>query len=59
MNQHEYETLQARLSAKAANNPYRYNSGYKREACYKEGILAAKSILHEFYQKQADGKVTP
>jgi len=54
MTREEYDALQERLTKKAENNPYRRNSGYKRESCYKEGILAAKSILHEFYQRQAE-----
>lgn len=56
MTREEYDTLQERLTKKAENNPYRLNSGYKRESSYKEGILAAKSILHEFYRKQTKEK---
>ena len=57
MSQDEYDALQARLSAKAENNPYRRTGNAKRESGYKEGILVA--ILHEFYQRQVKGKVTP
>lgn len=59
MSQDEYDALQARLSAKAENNPYRRTGNAKRESGYKEGILVAKSILHEFYQRQVKGEVTP
>lgn len=44
MSQDEYDALQARLSAKAENNPYRRTGNAKRESGYKEGILVAKSI---------------
>lgn len=52
MTKFEYEALQARLTTKAENNPYRRTGCVKYESGYKEGILVAKSILHEIYQQQ-------
>ncbi len=52
----EYEALQAALTKKSENNPYGRTGNFKREDGYKEGILAAKSILHSFYQRQSQGK---
>lgn len=48
MNPREYEILQDRLTKKLQYNPYKYGMIKKRDG-YKEGILVAKSILHEFY----------
>ncbi len=48
----EYDALQALLTRKAQNNPH---SG-KRAEGYMGGILAAKSILHAFYQQQEKEK---
>ncbi|UWF81912.1 MAG: hypothetical protein [Bacteriophage sp.] len=48
----EYDALQALLTRKAQNNPH---SG-KRAEGYMDGILAAKSILHAFYQQQEKEK---
>lgn len=57
MKQWEYEALQAALSKKHENTPYSYTGNFKRESGYKEGILAAKSILHSFfYQQQSQDK---
>ena len=56
MNQIEYDVLQDRLSSKVENNPYRRTGNSKRASGYKEGILAAKSILHKFYQQQQKQK---
>lgn len=56
MKQWEYEALQAALTKKSENNPYGRTGNFKREDGYKEGILAAKSILHSFYQRQSQGK---
>lgn len=52
MKQWEYEAL----TKKSENNPYGRTGNFKREDGYKEGILAAKSILHSFYQRQSQGK---
>ena len=49
MDRCEYEYLQERLSRKMHNNPYGRTGNFKREDGYKEGILAAKSILSEYY----------
>lgn len=46
----EYEQLQSELTKKIQNNPYGRTANFKREDGYKEGILAAKSILHNFYK---------
>ena len=60
MTRQEYEYLQERLSKKL-------HAGYpdfspKREEGYKEGILAAKSILksvyHEYEEKEEEDKLT-
>lgn len=48
----EYDALQALLTRKTQNNPH---SG-KRAEGYMDGILAAKSILHAFYQQQEKEK---
>lgn len=50
MKQWEYEQLQSELTKKMQNNPYGRTANYKREDGYKEGILAAKIILHNFYK---------
>lgn len=42
--------LQSELTKKMQNNPYGRTANFKREDGYKEGILAAKSILHNFYK---------
>ena len=49
MKQWEYEALQDALTKKSENNPYGRTGNFKREDGYKEGILAAKSILHSFF----------
>lgn len=56
MKQWEYEALQAALTKKYENNSYTLNGNFKRESGYKEGILAAKSVLHSFYQRQPQDK---
>ncbi len=48
----EYDALQALLTRKAQNNPHRG----KRAEGYMDGILAAKSVLHAFYQQQEKEK---
>lgn len=50
MKQWEYEQLQSELTKKIQNNPYGRTANFKCEDGYKEGILAAKSILHNFYK---------
>lgn len=52
MTAREYDALQALLTRKAQNNSH---SG-KRAEGYMDGILAAKSILHAFYQQQEKEK---
>ena len=42
--------LQKRLTNKLCHSPYRPGSSAKYKEGYREGILAAKSILHEFHQ---------
>lgn len=56
MKQWEYEALQDALTKKSENTPYGRTGNFKREDGYKEGILAAKSILHSFYQRQSQDK---
>lgn len=56
MKQWEYEALQDALTKKSENNPYGRTGNFKREDGYKEGILAAKSILHSFYEWQSRDK---
>lgn len=50
MKQWEYEQLQSELTKKMQNNTYGRTANFKREDGYKEGILSAKSILHNFYK---------
>lgn len=50
MTQGEYKALQDALTKKSENNPYRFTGNFKLEDGYKEGILAAKSVLHSFYK---------
>ena len=56
MERWEYEALQDALTKKSENNPYGRTGNFKREDGYKEGILAAKSILHSFYERQSRDK---
>jgi hypothetical protein len=56
MKQWEYEVLQDALTKKSENNPYGRTGNFKHEYGYKEGILAAKSILHSFYERQSRDK---
>lgn len=56
MKQWEYEALQAALTKKYENNSYTLNGNFKRASGYKEGILAAKSVLHSFYERQSQDK---
>lgn len=51
MTRYEYEDLQARLSKKLHTKPY---DSPKREEGYKDGILAAKSILKSVYREYAE-----
>lgn len=53
MTRSEYEHLQERLT-KLLHKPTEY-SGNRREA-YKEGILAAKSMLHDEFNKYMKGE---
>lgn len=55
MTKQEYEMLQKRLTKKLCLNPYRPGSSAKYKEGYREGILADKSILHEFYQDYPPG----
>lgn len=52
MTEKSYKYLQERLSNKAENNPYKRTGCTNYEAGYKEGVLAAKSILAEFYHSK-------
>ena len=52
----QYEMLQDLLTRKAENNPYGRSGNFKYEEGYKQGILAAKSILSDFYHRQFEGK---
>lgn len=56
MDRREYEQLQERLSRKMHNNPYSRTGNYKREDGYKEGIMAAKSILSSWYHEHYEQK---
>lgn len=51
MTEAEYWEIQKRLTKKIENNPYERFGGYRREESYKEGILAAKSILSDYYHR--------
>lgn len=51
MEKWQYEMLQDQLIRKAKDNPYGKNGNYKYEEGYKQGILAAKSILSDFYHR--------
>lgn len=51
MEKWQYEMLQEQLSHKMRDNPYGKNGNFKYEEGYKEGILAAKSILASFYHR--------
>ena len=55
MTKWQYEMLQDQLTRKAENNPYRRNGCSKYDESYKQGILAAKSILSEFYHRHLEG----
>lgn len=50
MTQFEYEVLQERLTRKIENNPYKRTGCTKYETGYKEGVLAAKSILSDYFK---------
>ena len=55
MTEHEYKMLQKRLTNKLCHNPYRTSGDdgltlHNYAECYRDGIMAAKSILHSFYQ---------
>ncbi len=50
----EYEILQERLTKKMQNNPYGRTGNFKREDGYNEGILAAKSILSDYYHRNGE-----
>lgn len=52
MTKREYEYLQERLSKKLHSKPYGFSP--KREEGYKDGILAAKSILKSVYREYAE-----
>lgn len=49
MHESEYRLLQDELSNKIKHNPYRSKGLAKYEEGYKNGILAAKSILHSYF----------
>lgn len=51
MTEQEYKMLQKRLTNKLCHSPYGPASSSKYKEGYREGILAAKSVLHGFYQE--------
>ena len=51
MTRRQYEDLQEQLSRKMRDNPYGKNGSYKYEEGYKQGILAAKNVLSNFYHQ--------
>lgn len=55
MTEREYQMLQKRLTNKLCYSPYHPGSSAKYKEGYREGILAAKSILHEFHQDYPPG----
>lgn len=54
MEKWQYQMLQDQLTRKAKNNPCGKSGSFKREEGYKEGILAAKSILSDFYHRYCE-----
>ena len=54
MTRRQYEDLQEQLSRKMRDNPYGRNGSYKYEEGYKQGVLAAKSILSKFYHRSEE-----
>ena len=54
MTKWQYEMLQDLLTRKAENNPYGRSGNFKYEEGYKQGILAAKSILSDFYHSSRE-----
>lgn len=50
MNKCEYEYLQNRLTKKTNNNPYHLTGCTNYETGYKKGVLAAKSILSDYFK---------
>ena len=54
MERDQYEKLQEQLSEKLKNNPYGKNGNFKYKEGYKQGILAAKSILSDFYHRYCE-----
>lgn len=54
MDRWQYKMLQDQLSKNAKNNPYRKNGSFKYEEGYKQGILASKSILSDFYHRYCE-----
>ena len=50
MTKYEYDRLQESFTKKIENNPYRRAGCTKYETGYKEGILAAKSILSGYFK---------
>lgn len=54
MDRHEYEYLQERLSKLLAKADYLSRN---KEQAYKDGVLAAKSVLKAaFYKQQEEGQ---
>lgn len=57
MTNYDYVTLQELLSNKMRKyNPYK-RSSYQKEEAYNEAILAAKSILSDYYHNVCEKKV--
>ena len=55
MTREEYETIQARLSKLIAPQTLRYKwISREKEEQYRQGVLAAKSVVKEIYEHDAD-----
>lgn len=53
MNKKEYDHLQQTLSKKMEENLYiKYGFSGNRSEGFKQGILVAKSIIHNMYESQ-------
>lgn len=50
MKDSEYQALQERLTNKMNNNPYATSCTFNYASGYKEGVLAAKSILSDYHR---------
>lgn len=50
MNNWEYQNIQRLLDDKLKKNPYKHSANYKKAEGYEAGILAAKSILSNWFK---------